>query len=171
MGLILPRTKIDLDGKNIIFLAGPIAGTSGWHDEAIAYIGRRAPDLYIACPNERVQEATFAMKGEEGFERNLGWEKHHYKYALKKGCMMFWLPTQSRVIKSDKRFARDTQKELGFVLGKLDDNLDPRFILGGSEKHDGYDVTIRDFREYIPETPYYLNLEDTCDAAIRVATR
>ncbi len=49
--IILPKQNIDTYGEPIIFLAGPVSNANGWQNNAIGFLKRKRPNIYIAVPD------------------------------------------------------------------------------------------------------------------------
>lgn len=96
--------------RPVIFLAGPIQGSSPWQDAAAEYLEHHASrDLIIANPR-REEWAT------EGFvySEQVNWESQWLKNAGMGelgGCVLFWLPLAAEHVEG-RSYAQTTRFEL-----------------------------------------------------------
>ena len=169
--LILPKNKVEVDGP-LIFLAGPIRGAPSWQDDAIEYIHARDPAIHVASPRRDTSDhiAAEALLSDVHFPRQLDWERHYLEYASEKGAILFWLPLAKEATPG-KTYARDTRGELGEWRGRSVYNPHIRLAIGGEAEFDGLDVMRRCYEDVIPGFQLYATLEETCDAALRLASK
>lgn len=108
--VILPPTIMDLQQKPLVFLAGPIRGSTNWQQEAIAYIHSINPKVWIANPRRPLDiDSDFT---EDMHREQIDWETHHLRHAGKWGVILFWLAKES-VHSCDRAYAQTTRFELG----------------------------------------------------------
>ncbi|MCX7666152.1 MAG: nucleoside 2-deoxyribosyltransferase domain-containing protein [Gemmataceae bacterium] len=84
--LVIPPAYLDLDGP-LIFLAGPIQGTSDWQSAAIQIIRQLAPEIHIANPRRELVNEKFDS------DAQIEWDTHYLRRAAQEGAIYFgWLP-------------------------------------------------------------------------------
>ncbi len=115
------------------------------------------------------------MPGDETyFERQLNWERHYLDIASEHGCVIFWLPVES---KSNPRigggpYATDTRGELGEWRGRLMGNPSLKVVVGGEEGFDSFSQIERNFKLGVsPDFPIYRTLSETVQAAVAMAKK
>lgn len=179
MKIIFPKTHLEIP-KNIpvFFLAGPVRGGDDWQYKTTQLLQEQMGDteFYVAIPYYLKvlpdEHPLFKIKAEGDdsfFERQLNWERHYIDLASKQGCLIFWLPEES---KTNPRigggpYATDTRGELGEWRGLLMNNKNLHVVVGGEEGFDGFDVLSRNFKLAIDaDFPIYNSLFETVAAAI-----
>lgn len=53
--VIFPPNYVEVQDTPVVFLAGPIQGAPQWQAEAIYFLQKLAPEIYIACPRYPVK--------------------------------------------------------------------------------------------------------------------
>ena len=130
MKIILPKELVEIfDYKTvpIFFLAGPVLGGGDWQQEMCLEIKRQLGerDFIAAVPCRYGQThflRNFKVSGKTGvFEHQLDWERLYLHLASRYGCIVFWLPEESKMNpRSDGLpYAMDTRGELGEWRGQL----------------------------------------------------
>lgn len=175
MKIVLPKKMCELDPAYgpLFFLAGPVRGGDDWQNKCCGEIQKHLSSFYAALPC-RYQEnhplIPFLMDGEEDyFERQLTWERHYLEIAATTGCLIFWLPSESKVnprVGGDP-YAMDTRGELGEWRGRLMHNPSLRVVIGAENDFPGLSQIQRNFsfgtKSYFP---IYGTLTETVAAAI-----
>jgi len=109
-------------GKRFYFLGGPIQGGDDWQAEAIKLLMQKDPDCYIVCPcryNDSDELYKFLWKPQGApllFQSQTKWERYYLHEAAIHGCVIFWLPVESKTKprkKEDGPYGRETYGELG----------------------------------------------------------
>lgn len=75
--------------KPVIFLAGPIQGSSDWQSEAIKIIKNATRRAIIASPRKDYLGKSF------DYGTQVDWETFHLRRAGQNGAILFWLPRES----------------------------------------------------------------------------
>ncbi len=181
INLILPKTRVDVRNKKVFFLAGPIRGGGNWQVQAIRMIAERLPDVFIACPcrwdyNHPLFKYAVADDPDvrEPFPRQKIWERYYLNIASRQGCIIFWLPEES---KTDPRppetgpYGRDTYGEVGEWRAALKYRQEKvRMVFGGERGFSGLELILLDFQDLIgPGFVSYDTLKDAIVAGVKVA--
>lgn len=175
MKIALPKTlcKIDPNYGPLFFLAGPVRGGDDWQTKCCEEIRKHLPNFHAALPC-RYQEdhplIPFRMTGKDDhFDRQLTWERHYLDMAAATGCIIFWLPNESKVnprVGSDP-YAMDTRGELGEWRGRLMHDPNLRVIIGAEPDFPGLSQIQRNFSFATKsDFPIYGTLVETVTAAI-----
>lgn len=175
MKIVLPMTlyKIDPAYGPFFFLAGPVRGGDYWQTKCCEEIKKHIPNFYAALPcryPENDPLLAFRVNGDENhFDRQLTWERHYLDIAASTGCLIFWLPRES---KTNRRvdgypYAMDTRGELGEWRGRLIYDPKIRIVIGADPCFPGINQIQRNFNFATKsEFPIYDTLEKTVAAAI-----
>jgi len=179
MQLILPKTFYDVpEGKPVYFLMGPSLGGDDWQYQACKDILKHDENPIIAAPCKYGDDhplAQFRVKESKPnvFRRQTIWERYYIMQALKYGCVICWLPSES---KSNPRadgnpYARDTLGEIGEMRGHLIHNPSLHFVLGAEPDFPGLNVMLCNFTEALgPAFRHHTTLEATVRAAVARTT-
>ena len=158
------------DNENVVFLAGPIQGALGWHEEAhkifIEEYNKLDTDLQITI---------FSPKRETGIEKNftqydvqVEWETLYLKKSGEQGVVLFWFANEKEKVYlkdgSLRPFGKTSRSEYGewkarhdilgcdVVLG-LDTDWQKEKYFRTRIEQDGSDIPIcSTLRETIQET-------------------
>jgi hypothetical protein len=176
MRIILPNilTEVDWQYGPLFFLAGPVQGGDDWQAKCCDEIVKRLPKFYAAIPcrypsYHRLR--VFTVDGEKNqFDRQTHWERFHLKIAALTGCLIFWLPCESKTNprQGNGPYARDTYGELGEWRGHLMHDPALRIVVGAEQDFPGLDKIKYDFCAATSSNfPIYGTLEETVAAAVR----
>ncbi len=177
MKIVLPNTlcEIDLKCGPFFFLAGPVRGGDDWQKKCCLEISKHIfQDFSVAIPCR--YEDTHPLKSfrqfgtEDGFDRQLTWERYYLDMAAKKGCIIFWLPCESTVNPrlGPDPYAMDTRGELGEWRGRLMHDPSLRIVIGADSSFPGLSQIKRNFNLALgSDFPIYSTLEKTVLAAVR----
>ncbi len=122
LNLILPKTFVDSASivRPLFYLAGPVRGADNWQEQACGFLHYRLGDqCTVVTPNRWGPDHPlhlYRMKGDEHhFASQTDWERHYLNYASSNGCILCWLPCESKENPrtEDLPYARDTYGELG----------------------------------------------------------
>lgn len=178
MKILLPKTYVDIHKDTpVFFLAGPVRGGDDWQLQCIKLIEEmmREKDFYIAIPYfvQILSDDHLCLlnrvHGEENkFDRQLNWERYYLDIASKQGCIIFWLPEQSKINpRPDGVYARDTMGELGEWRGVMMNNSNCKVVVGGEDEFDGFDIISRNFKLALGnDFEIHKTLEDTVKGAV-----
>ena len=111
------------------------------------------------------------MTGNEDYsDRQLTWERHSLDIAAEKGCLIFWLPSESKVnprTGSDP-YAMNTRGELGEWRGRLEHDPKLRVVVGAEPEFPGLSQIQRNFSFATKsDFPIYGTLAETVEAALK----
>ena len=177
--LILPKdpVNIDVSKHDIYFLAGPIRGGGDRQNETMNLIQELDEKAIIACPcrwdenHEKFQQKMETNNHEIVFPRQTLWERHYLDLAAQHGCIIFWLPCESKTNprpKDQGAYAQDTYGELGSWRVKTAMNRKLKMVVGAEENFPGLGVIQANFNaEFKEEYPIYSSLEETIIRAIK----
>lgn len=125
--------RIDKDDK-VVFLAGPIQGALGWHEEAYEifkeeYKGEK--NIVICSPKRN----SGMEKTIEGYEKQVNWETQHLKRAAKNGVVFFWFADQREIVyledgKTQRSFGKTSRTEYGEWKAYHDLGVCENLVLG-----------------------------------------
>lgn len=181
MKIILPKEHVrhfDYGNPPVFFLAGPVQGGGDWQQEMCFEIKRQLGerDFLAAVPCRYGQShylRNFKASGKiDVYEHQLDWERHYLHLTGTHGCIIFWLPEESKMCPRNDGlpYATDTRGELGEWRGQLMHNHFLRVVIGGEKGFPGLDVIVRNFKAAIhPDFPIYESIRKTVSAAIAKA--
>lgn len=186
MKLILSPVRFALKPEDtLLFTAGPILGGGNWQVHAIELISESAPHAYIACPGMHDMNASCSRfclpesrpedllrAGIGVFTNRVQWERYYMRVASEKGCLMFWLPEESRIKPrppDSGSYARDTLGELGEWRARAE-LQGVRVVIGAHPKFPGFSTLQANLREQFGSAfPIHPTLETTVATAVRLA--
>lgn len=87
---------VDIEENEIVvFLAGPIQGSSNWHDEALdMFMKKYKGNITICSPKRKIgMEKTI-----DGYKEQVLWETKHLHRAAEKGAIIFWFANEKEQI-------------------------------------------------------------------------
>lgn len=157
MRIILPKTLVDIPTRTkarpqpLFFLAGPIKGGGDWQATMCDTLEEFVPDCFVVVPcrwkeDHRLFEKR-AFGHENSFDRQLPWERYYLDLAAHFGCIVFWLPCESRTNPRDdgRPYADETRGELGEWRGRMIEDKDLRVVIGAEPEFPGLDAIRRNF--------------------------
>lgn len=154
MELLIPSGYVPLDEIKtpLIFLAGPIGGGEkggvAWQTTALEFflpyeVTVASPKAYE--PEDPVYKYLRIGDGQK-FHDALGWERYYLRGAAQKGCLVLWMPEESKTHpKLDGIFGRDTRPESGEWRAKCAANRNLRIEAGIEPGFSGASVVQRNF--------------------------
>jgi hypothetical protein len=177
MNIILPKTLCSIDSRQgpFFFLAGPVLGGGGWQEKCCEEIKKYFHRFYVALPCRYQADHPFykvRMKGMEAhFHRQLAWERYYLDLASREGCIIFWLPLESRASpRTDGLpYAMDTRGELGEWRARLMQNRKLRVVVGAETGFPGLSQIEYNFKDSIGSFDIYPSLATTVEAAVSKA--
>ncbi len=186
--VLLPKSYFDIEDelskKPLFFFAGPILGGGDWQWDMYRALVERLPakDFYVALPCRYTPDHTLysrqVMGGKSnGFDDQLSWERYYLDLAARQGCIVFWLPCESRTHPRNdgQPYATDTRGEIGRWSVKTACDPRLRMVFGAENGFPGLDVMVRniekDYAEHKRKLTFHSSLEETAEAAIRRALR
>jgi hypothetical protein len=160
----------------ILFLAGPIRNAPAWHSVAIRHAMQQDHALFIACPAREVSQDLRGFVEEDkpeyaSFHRQRAWEQHYMYGAAETGCILFWLCRESPIrLFPEKVYAHITMLELGKWLERKKLQPETRLVIGTDGGFPEWPTIRYEIESELPRLPIYYSLEETVDAAIKIAT-
>lgn len=184
--ILIPKHLYNINvGDPVFFLAGPVRGGGDWQKDCAEMIVKAVPCARIAIPYYHTSEEHFPLReiARQGTgaecSRQLNWERYYLDLASKIGCVIFWLPAESKTKpRTDGMYACDTRGEIGEWRGRLMGNRNLRVVVGGEtdkgkpkgEGFYGFDQIERNFKEAVgSDFMIYPTLNETVESAIRKA--
>jgi hypothetical protein len=176
MKIILPKQLVRLYGDEgpLFYLAGPVLGGDDWQMDACGELLRHYDHFVAAIPcrwggahpyKRHEVDKQFSLP----FDRQTTWERHYMQEASMNGCLIFWLPTESKANpRSDgSPYARDTYGELGEWRGRLMYAEHQRVVVGADPNFLGRSQIERNFQLAL-RSPFTLHesLRATINAAV-----
>jgi hypothetical protein len=160
--LITPPDYPTITGP-LVFLAGPIQGAPEWQAEAVRLLAELAPDLHVANPRRDY------LAGEFAYEQQVDWETHHLRRAVANGVILFWLAKEAKH-DCGRAYAQTTRFELAeWMVRHQRDGA--RLVVGIEDGFTGAKYVRRRFAQDCPALPVCATLEETCRAAVTLASR
>lgn len=139
--------------QKVIFLAGPIQGTSNWQSLAINILTELNPNVCIASPRrEKTKELTY--------DRQVNWETENLRKAGENGVVMFWLARETEQIPG-RSYAQTSRAEL-FEWKVRHERDGAKIVVGIEEGFTGSRYVKKRFGEDCPDVPILDSLENTC---------
>lgn len=143
--ILIPKGYYELtpnDGP-VFFLAGPVRGGDDWQKKVVEELSKKLEKCVVAIPYYFATDLHFPLQesaspGIEGkFDRQLKWERYYLEEAAKIGCVIFWLPEESKVNPRPLDagpYATDTRGELG--RWSVEQKYNPNFnVVVGAEEN------------------------------------
>ncbi len=175
--LILATRKTLVADEDIVrplyFFGGPIKGGGDWQEPACEFFIRRNEEVGLAVPRRWSDNHPLlpyqAFGEDQAFKRQTLWERHYLARAALWGCVVFWLPCQS---KTDPRtdgqpYGRDTYGELGRWSERMAKNPTLKVVIGAEPDFPGLDVISCNINEDVGyHFPIHSTLEETLEQAI-----
>lgn len=178
MRIYLPKTLsvVDFDYGPFFFLAGPVRGGGDWQHKFCSMLRGYIPNFTAALPcryNEDHPLMPHSIHGHMGeFDHQTFWERHYLEIAAEKGCLVFWLPEESRVHPrgADGPYGRDSYGEIGEWRGRLMHDSSLRIVMGAEPGFPGLkQIRLNQCRATDSQFPIYGTIEETVCAALAKA--
>lgn len=177
--LILPKVFIPLDDIQLplFFLIGPIKGGDNWQKKCCEELSRQlATPFTVAVPNRwtaDLPDKFYQVNGDtDEFRRQTYWERYYIQLSLRHGCLLCWLPCESRTNprKDGNPYGRDTYGEIGRWIRTLKYQPTLNIVVGAQEGFPGLDqIRMNADEDVRAPFPIYPTLEQTVKEAIKVA--
>lgn len=173
--ILTPPTYYDLTGVDgpVFFLAGPVEGGGDWQKTCYEELCKLHPTFVAAIPYYGTDKQKFPLlehayhdkTGDTTFLSQLDWERHYLKKAANDGCIIFWLPEES---KTSPRlvgpYASDTRGEIARWSVEQKYNPGYRIVVGAEAGFYGLRTIQRnwnDDRVWTPSERFYDTLLET----------
>lgn len=177
--ILIPKGYYELTREDgpIFFLAGPVRGGDDWQKKVVEELSKHLEKCVVAIPYYYIENDYFplresAERGIEGkFERQLQWERFYLEEAANKGCIIFWLPEESRTNPrpaSAGAYATDTRGELG--RWSVEQKYNPGYnIVVGAEENFPSLSQIK--RNWIADQEHHVVFPDTIESLVEKAVK
>jgi hypothetical protein len=182
MKILIPKRNYEIDPAfgSLFFLAGPVRGGDDWQKKFYELLKTKLDQFYVAIPYYHVpgmQKFDLLDHAEEGsgddFPRQLDWERFYLEKAATQGCVVFWLPEESKHDprpKEEGAYATDTRGEMGRWSVHKKYHPEYKLVVGGEATFPGLSQIQRNLNADVGcDFPIYNTLEETVDAAIAAA--
>lgn len=176
MRILLPKMlrPIDPNYGPVLFYAGPIKGGDDWQHKAVLETKKQLGNpFYAVLPNHYEDDHPLTKLVVKGIDyetlSQLSWERRYLGLASEIGCIIFWLPLESKVKpRTDGNpYAMNTFGELGEWRGRLMRKEQAKVVIGAEKGFPGLSQIQRNFNEALNcKFPIYETLEETIKAAI-----
>lgn len=178
MKIVLPKTLCKIPNQSkFFFLAGPVRGGGDWQKRCCDVIEKLCPNSHAILPCRYEKDhplMSYRVEGSEDFfDRQLTWERHYLEISAHRGCLIFWLPCESKTLPrtGSDPYAMDTRGELGEWRGRLMSNRKLRIVIGAEPEFPGLSQIQRNFDiATSSDFPIYETLEETVTAAVKMTT-
>ena len=166
--VLVPNTKIETTNP-IIFLAGPIQGTSNWRQSAIEIISSLSESpLVIASPSKRLtfkENFITIIPSQADFEHQRDWENHYLNQASHRGNILFWFPGETEH-NCQKSYGAMTRVEIGEWITEYKYNPDINITIGTDGNFSEFKTIKRDITQKMPGVKICETLKETCQSAL-----
>ncbi|MDE2438268.1 MAG: hypothetical protein KGN01_02645 [Patescibacteria group bacterium] len=141
------------DRDILIFLAGPVRGGGDWQMQCVNLIMERYLPLSsqfryccVAIPSHYPRDHSLRQYEVEShdlartFQHQTLWERYYLSMAAQMGCILFWLPCESREHPRDSNdgpYARETRGELGEWRAHMAYNPKLKMVVGAEAEFPG----------------------------------
>ncbi|HXK38394.1 MAG TPA: hypothetical protein VJ579_04995 [Candidatus Paceibacterota bacterium] len=180
MRIYLPKrvSPVDFSYGPFFFLAGPVRGGDDWQQKFCTILRGYIPHFTAALPcrypedHPLLPHSIYGHMGE--FEHQQYWERHYIEIAAEKGCLVFWLPEESkeRPRGNGEPYALETYGEIAEWRGHLMHNPKLRIVIGAEAGFPGLKQITRNYcRGTNSNFPIYGTMEETVCAALLKAGR
>lgn len=178
MRIYLPKrlSAVDPTYGPFFFLAGPVRGGGDWQHRFCTLMRGYIPQFTAAIPCRYPEDhplMQYSIYGQLGtFEHQTFWERHYLDIAAEKGCLVFWLPLESKEHPrgADGPYGRESYGELGEWRAHLMRNPKLRIVIGADPGFPGLkQIKLNMCRATDSHFPIYETLEETVCAALAKA--
>lgn len=178
MRILLPKTKsaVDFDYGPFFFLAGPVRGGDDWQQKFCNILRCYIPQFTAALPCRYGEDHPLmphSIHGHMGeFVHQQYWERHYIEIAAEKGCLVFWLPEESKAHPRDngEPYALETYGEIAEWRGHLMHDPTLRIVIGAEAGFPGLKQIRRNYCHALDtHFPIFGTMEETVCAALAKA--
>lgn len=146
----------------IIFLAGPIQGSSEWHEE---FIQKLKSNLKIKknvtiCSPKRLTKDNFIYDGQ------VDWESFYLEQASKRGLIVFWLAKEQEKVEG-RSYAQTTRFEIGEWWAKAVHRKDLKIVIGAEEGFEGLRYITKKFASIFPNFRLNPTIDDMVNEIVQ----
>jgi len=103
------------ENEKVVFLAGPIQGSTNWHEECFQIFKElcKLENVTIVSPKREIG----MEKNEEGYREQVLWETKHLHRAAKNGVVLFWFSNEKEIVYDpdgkQRSYGKTTRTEYG----------------------------------------------------------
>lgn len=150
----------------VIFLAGPIQGSTDWHEKLIEKIKTKLEEknidknVIICSPKRLDKDDNFI------YDEQVNWESFYLDKASKQGIIVFWLAKEKEEVKG-RSYAQTTRFEIGEWWGKGQDIKDFKILIGADEDFHGLRYITKKFSDSYSDFKLYFNMDDLVNQIIK----
>lgn len=159
--IFYPPDQIRVGEQPLIFLAGPIQGTTDWQARATDYIGSATPGVAIANPRRDYLPGDFV------YAAQVDWETFMLRQAADHGVILFWLAKEIEH-DSTRAYAQTTRFELAEWATRAQFDRNVRIVVGIEEGYSGAHYVRHRLGQDCPWLVIHEDLYKTCLAATRL---
>ncbi len=178
MHVLLPKTYIHPNDlvHPLFFFGGPIQGADDWQMTCYKIFSAKCEKFTAIIPynyplHHPMRKTALSGK-EDFFTRQTIWERFYLSAASQQGCILFWLPEESKTRpRSDgSPYARDSYGEVAEWRGQMIHQKSIRCVVGAEKNFPGLSQISCNFSEALGTGfRIYSTLEETVDAALAQA--
>lgn len=160
--ILRPPEYIDILPTDIvIFLAGPIQGSSNWHDKIINKIKSIDIDKnVIICSPKRLNVDNFI------YDEQVDWESHHLELSSKQGIIVFWLAEEKDKV-DGRSYAQTTRFEIGEWWAKGQNIKNFKIIIGSEEGFNGLRYITKKFQDKYGDFNLIMDIDNLIEEIIK----
>lgn len=159
--IFYPPEQIRVVEQPLIFLAGPIQGTTDWQSIALELIGSVAPGVAIANPRRNYLPGDFL------YAAQVDWETFMLRQAADNGVILFWLAAETEH-NPERAYAQTTRFELAEWVTRAQFDRSVRIVVGIEEGYSGARYVRHRLDQDCPWLVIHEELQKTCLAAARL---
>jgi len=147
------------DDDIVVFLAGPIQGTSEWQEEFIEKIQKELKDIklkrnvIISSPRRLEKSDDFV------YDEQVNWESFYLDKASKQGIIVFWLAKETEKVEG-RSYAQTTRFEIGEWWSKGQVIDDFSIIIGANKDFDGLKYITKKFTDTYSKFKMISSIDD-----------
>lgn len=156
--IFYPPDQILVGEQSLVFLAGPIQGTTDWQSRAVELIGSLAPGVAIASPRREYLPGDFV------YSAQVDWETFMLRQAAENGVILFWLAKETEH-NPERAYAQTTRFELAEWVTRAQFDRNVRIVIGIEEGYSGARYVRHRLGQDCPWIPICDSLFKTCSAA------
>ncbi len=174
MKLVLPTTIVPTCPGHgpLFFLAGPTRGGGGWQDVCCKELSRLFHDFYAAIPYfpHNSRECSHVCRGIHDVTEQLKWKRHYFERASRMGCVILWLPEESKISPRPPgkgSYAQATIADIARSSVYLKRNSDLNIVIGAEPGFPELERIQANFQlEFGSTFPFHTSLRSVIEAAI-----
>lgn len=159
--IFYPPHQVSVTDQPLVFLAGPIQGTTNWQARAVELIGAVAPGIAIANPRREYLPGDFV------YAAQVDWETFMLRQAANNGVILFWLAKETEH-NPERAYAQTTRFELAEWATRAQFDRNVRLVVGIEEGYSGARYVRHRLRQDCPWLVIHSELQQTCLAAARL---